>query len=1032
MDFDVLIKTRREFIEKARENNFDFEAILSGLYTDSSHFIFELLQNAEDANANHIEFRLLPNQIEVIHDGDDFTFDDVDGITGIGKPGKREDVNKIGTFGVGFKSVFAISKTPHVHSGKYHFSITDFVLPTIIQSISLGGKTKFVFPFDLESKDPEVIYEKIKTRLENLDLRTLLFLKKIETIQWSTSDSEGSYRRSKKNRLEKNTYKVILSSTNDAETANYILFKQPVTVSKEQLTIEVAYKLDIDENGAELISPISINDSKLVVFFPTERATYLNFLIQAPFKTTPNREGIPLDDPQNVILLDHAAQLVSESIPIIKKLGLLTVSFLQVLPIRDEHCDDEIYSRIFEHVKKTLSSDQALLPTKHGGFSFAEEAALARAKDLATLLTSKDLNTLFQKLHWLNTDITADKTPSLREYLIEHLDIPEYTFEVFSRSIDTEFIRKKSDKWLCTFYKFIIKRPALLSRGYQRIGLLRSKPIIRLSRGKHLEAFDHNGDLQVYLPTPKKTKFNTIKKSIAANKHAKELFKYWDITSVDSYAEIIEGLLPKYHAPETNISLDEHISDLDFIYQYYLTDDNSKWSSLKKELTECPLVLSQTKNETEITFQKPTDVYFQTEDLINYFADADDVFFVSPLIFETFKDEHFRQMLQTLGVNNQPIIYEVDPDFTWQELTKLRTTAGCTNNVSVNDYFMHHFDEFVNDLNINNSVLIWKFLAKIIQTHGNGILHGEYIWYYYNNHYASFPSRFQRQILGCEWLIDQSGTRVSPPNISINDLHSNYPLEGLEYENLISLLDFKLDEVSALEQRTGGKFVTQEEYELFQEWKAEQEEARNEDVEVEISLDDTEIETEEEVFSGESVARPDLRNQPVDKTSSNEQDDTANQAQNNAIAKYSKRTGRWGEQYVYKHLKTKKYAHLKNITDTVEGFKGFIDDDEIEVRWLNKSEDQGKGYDFLILNNGLETSYIEVKATRGGKKELHRVSAAQWGLATDLYNNGEGGRYKLFVVINAGSDKAKIIPVLNPVGLWKDGKLYAHPIHVRV
>jgi hypothetical protein len=1031
MKFDALIKTRREWIEKSHENKFDFDAILSGLYTDSSHFIFELLQNAEDANAKHIEFRLLPNQIEVIHDGDDFTFDDVDGITGIGKPGKRDDVNKIGTFGVGFKSVFAISKTPHVHSGKYHFAITDFVLPTVIQSISLRGNTKFVFPFDLESKDPKVIYEKIKTRLENLDLRTLLFLKKIKTIQWSTSDSEGFYRRARKNRLEKNTYKVTLSSTSDDETVNYILFKQPVTVSKEQLTVEVAYKLDIDENGADLISPISINDSKLVVFFPTERATYLNFLIQAPFKTTPNREGIPLDDPQNVILLEHAARLVSKSIPIIKKLGFLTVSFLQVLPIRDEHCDDEIYSRMFEHVKKTLSSDQVLLPTKHGGFSIAREAALARAKDLASLLTSKDLNALFQKSHWLNTDITDDKTPFLREYLTYYLDIPEITFETFSRVIDAGFIRDKSDKWLCTFYKFILKRTALLSIGYQRNGVLRRKPIIRLSRGKHLEAFDQNGDIQVYLPTPKKTKFNTIKKSIAANKHALELFKYWDITGVDSYAEIIEGLIPKYHSPEINISLDEHLSDLDFIYQYYLTDDNSKWSSLTKDLSECHIILSQTNDETEISFQKPADVYFQTDDLISYFSGAEDVFFVSPQIFETIKDEHFEKMLRTLGVNIFPIIYEIDPDFTWQELNKLRTTAGCTNNVSVNDYFMHHFDEFVHDISLDDSVMVWNFIAKIIQSHGNGVYYGEYIWYYYNNHYASFPSRFQRQILGCEWLINQKGEHVSPRNISIYDLHPNYPLKGPMFETLIPLLEFKLDEVSALEQRTGGKFISKEEYERYEEWKAEQDDAE-EDTEIESSLQESEVETEEETFSGEPIERPDLRDQLEKRTPNNNDNDSAMQTQKNIIAKYSKVTGRWGEEYVYKHLRTKKYAYLENIVDTEDGFKGYIDDDEVEVKWLNKSEDQGKGYDFLILNNGLETSYIEVKSTRGGKKELHRVSAAQWGLATALHKSGEGGRYKLYVVINAGSEKAKVIQVKNPVGLWKEGKLYAHPIHVRV
>jgi hypothetical protein len=44
-------------------------SFLGRLYADKTHFIFELLQNAEDAMANKIKFSLFPDRLEILHDG---------------------------------------------------------------------------------------------------------------------------------------------------------------------------------------------------------------------------------------------------------------------------------------------------------------------------------------------------------------------------------------------------------------------------------------------------------------------------------------------------------------------------------------------------------------------------------------------------------------------------------------------------------------------------------------------------------------------------------------------------------------------------------------------------------------------------------------------------------------------------------------------------------------------------------------------------------------------------------------------------
>ena len=39
---------------------------------------------------------------------------------------------------------------------------------------------------------------------------------------------------------------------------------------------------------------------------------------------------------------------------------------------------------------------------------------------------------------------------------------------------------------------------------------------------------------------------------------------------------------------------------------------------------------------------------------------------------------------------------------------------------------------------------------------------------------------------------------------------------------------------------------------------------------------------------------------------------------------------------------------------------------------------------------------------------------------------------KIYVVNNAGTGRAKIRILKNPTKLWKDGKIYAHPVHLKL
>ena len=51
------------------------------LYTDKSHFVYELLQNAEDCGASKIKFFQYEDRLEVVHDGRPFSLNNLQGLS---------------------------------------------------------------------------------------------------------------------------------------------------------------------------------------------------------------------------------------------------------------------------------------------------------------------------------------------------------------------------------------------------------------------------------------------------------------------------------------------------------------------------------------------------------------------------------------------------------------------------------------------------------------------------------------------------------------------------------------------------------------------------------------------------------------------------------------------------------------------------------------------------------------------------------------------------------------------------------------
>ena len=165
--------------------------LLGQLYSERTHFIFELIQNAEDAGATELAFELFEDRLELRHDGRPFTEADVRGVCGVGQSGKSADLTAIGKFGIGFKSVYAYTKIPRVYSGGEHFRIENYVRPFPVEPLPVAG-TLFVFPFDHDTVPAPVAVREIAAALNALQPRILLFLRNIERLRVRGAGVPGS------------------------------------------------------------------------------------------------------------------------------------------------------------------------------------------------------------------------------------------------------------------------------------------------------------------------------------------------------------------------------------------------------------------------------------------------------------------------------------------------------------------------------------------------------------------------------------------------------------------------------------------------------------------------------------------------------------------------------------------------------------------------------------------------------------------------------------------------------------------------
>ena len=171
------------------------------LYADPTHFIYELLQNAEDAlgelssreKIGTVQFVLSDDALIFSHYGKPFNDEDVDSICDIGKSTKNDDdTGTIGKFGIGFKSVYEFTK------------IRNYVEPHEVSPLAKkDGQTIIKLPFNREGKVAEKSKSEIEEGFGNFDAQSILFLRHISRIEWQTENKNSGFLERTEKQLDK-------------------------------------------------------------------------------------------------------------------------------------------------------------------------------------------------------------------------------------------------------------------------------------------------------------------------------------------------------------------------------------------------------------------------------------------------------------------------------------------------------------------------------------------------------------------------------------------------------------------------------------------------------------------------------------------------------------------------------------------------------------------------------------------------------------------------------------------------------------
>jgi len=748
--------------------------LAAGLYDDRTHFIFELLQNAEDAlgrrgewrGSRKVAFTLNSTRLMLSHFGKPFDEADVRSVCDIAESTKNE--SSIGRFGLGFKSVYTVTDLPEIHSGDEDFAIENYVFPKRLpRSARAADETQIILP--LKPEDASAASD-ITAGFRHLGPGALLFLRHIDEINWSVEGgASGFYLRNTPESLGPNVHRITVIGQESGQPEvdqNWLVFHRDVfsAAGHKVGRVEIAFSLVAvkDAPGRWAVQPLA--KSPLVVFFPTVVESHLGFLVQGPYRTTPSRDNIPPGDPWNQHLVKETSSLLVEAMRWMRDNAMLDVAALRCLPLdREKFPKESRFAPMFDAVRQAFQ-DEELLPTFDDGHVTAHQAKLARTQELRELFSPEQVAALFgsEVAAWLSGDITQDKAPEIRQYLMRELDIDEITPTKLLPSLTKAFLEAQSDEWVLRLYEFLSGQERALRRHLDTV------PLIRLDDGTHVVAHE-NGKAKAFLPSAIATSFPTMRRTVCATPEVRLFLNSLGITEPDPVDDVVWNLLPKYQQQEVDVGDEDYAADIERIRAAFNTDSTAQKEKLRSALRDTTFVMVVDTGDGKGYVAKPGEIYIATDRLQQLFAGVPGILIVDNE-YDCLRGEDIRDLLVSCGASRYLIPQATPSGLGHAEKAQIRREAGLERaswESQPEDFTLRGLTqllEFLPTLNPEESAarvkVLWEALADL-EARGTAAFYGSYKWgYSHESKTARFDAAFVRTLNQVAWVPNARGELV--------------------------------------------------------------------------------------------------------------------------------------------------------------------------------------------------------------------------------------------------------------------------------
>ena len=1004
-------------------------------YSDPTHFIFELLQNTEDAlkqagvKEGDVKFTLESDRLSLSHNGKPFDEADVRSICHIGESTKSDDITTIGKFGIGFKSVYDFTNTPQIFSGDEHFEIRDYVLPHDAPPPTdlKKNETRIVLPF-IESKE-QYAFEKIEKGLNNLRGRAILFLRHIKTLKWQVGNDKPSYITQEEERLDDFARRVTITD-HDGTKETWLIFSQGEEI---ETRVEIAFlsKRNPKTDGWSLFP---YKDGKnLYSYFPVDsEVTDLKFLVQGAFQTTKNRASLPEDSSHNDALIGRISDLLIKILLYFKKQKILNWNFFDYLPIEDDFFDDDcLFLPMAEKIRHALEVEK-LLPARGGGFVLAEHAKIPENKKLMQNFDNKKISKFFgnEKIRWLQIGLS----PKVKGFLSQRLEIESLSlFQIMDKKyITPAFMRQQKDEWVQNLYVFLFDEefypdsPKLkknMNNYYARscrYQAIKTLPLIRLEKGrKHIPSHNQNNEPQVYLP-PAPEGIKTIKATTIKKGKAKDFIESLGIEIYDDTNGLIDEIRNRYaksHVSNFSLPTKQYKRDIKRIIEIQQNDkiDEYKKEKFGEKLKRIAFVKAKNMENGDVSWKCPDEVYLATENFETLFSGIE-IYLVDDALME---EEDADEMLTHYGAKDYIQLIEIDEcHLSKSEEKKLFLKTNKDNrsnmrpsqkyhpqtinhNIEHLDVILASFEGITKKEQKNKAKALWEALAIPRPKNSQLVAKTRYT----NDERIDYDAKFIHTLNNAEWIPAPDGTLKKPEFVFFDEL--KWELSSFTFFRILqSKIHFKKSETKQAQERLNLDDEALEREKKIAEIREKMANDKATPKEIEwykmattpFPLEDAPPEATEESHetNGEDVeptpapTAPPRIQQPISKRGERGRQNRASTpgtAEPPSTTSPPRTTG--GRVGGIANPAVEKAA-IEAVRDKYPKLKDAND----EIR-------NNPGFDLYEESEGKRVKWIEVKGVEGEYDGIPRMTSTQFGFALGLNALGAGDKYIHITVAHA-------------------------------